>query len=176
VRPAACARQECTRCGGIDHTSVRHYRIVAGQRELEVPLPSRVESCEPKTVRERRNGVLALRIGLLAGVAVLTASACGGSSAPTGPTAPVEATHPAPASCSRGFELSLASDRGGKATPVAAANWFAANGGVADVPQGGWMQVEASGGQATLHSGRSTVHAVQGPDGTWQVDSGHNCG
>ena len=109
-------------------------------------------------------------------VAVLTAGGCGGSSAPANSTAPTANTQATGAACSRGFELSLASDRGGKATPIAAANWFAANGGVEDVPRGGWTEVEASAGQATLRSGGSTVHVMQGPDGTWQVDSGHNCG
>lgn len=81
-----------------------------------------------------------------------------------------------PTPCGSSFELSLVSDRNGQATPAAAARWFVAHGGIAHLPESGWVVTEQSGGGATMQSGRSTLHVVQGPDGTWQVDSGHECG
>jgi hypothetical protein len=128
-------------------------------------------------VRERLLSVLSQGTSrLTVAAALLTVCACGGSAGHRDSTIPAGDLQVTRGSCSRGFELSLASDRGGQATPVAAANWFAAHGGVAELPQAGWTPVDSSGGQATLSSGRSTVHVVQGPDQTWQVDSGHNCG
>lgn len=79
--------------------------------------------------------------------------------------------------CTRGpgFELSLVSDTGGQASPVAAATWFASHGGVDGMPSEGWQITGRSYGEATLAAARSRVHAVRGPDGTWQVDSGGTC-
>jgi 2-keto-4-pentenoate hydratase len=60
----------------------------------------------------------------------------------------------------QGFSLSLASDHGGLPSPVAAAEWFADG---------------HDGSGVILRSGNVTLHAVQGPDTTWQVDSGRRC-
>lgn len=89
------------------------------------------------------------------------------SSAATGPRA----------GCAQGgaFALSLVSDRGGQATPTAAVAWFATHGGVSDIPVHGWRVVASDTAGATLRSGSVTVHALMGPDGTWQVDSGNRC-
>jgi hypothetical protein len=117
--------------------------------------------------------------GILA--CLLVASACGSSSAqpavaPRGPAVPVTAATARPA-CANGsaFVLSLASDRGDQPTPVAAAAWFARHGGVAGVPARGWREVGRHGRGATVQSGPVVLHVVQGPDRTWQVDSGNWC-
>jgi hypothetical protein len=73
------------------------------------------------------------------------------------------------------FALSLASDRGGAPSPVAAAEAFAATGTIADVPLSGWRQTGDDETGVELRSGDATLHAVQGPDATWQVDSGQHC-
>lgn len=74
-----------------------------------------------------------------------------------------------------GFALSLVSNRGGQATPAAAATWFATRGGVPNIPVHDWRVVAADSAEATLRSGAVTLHAFKGPDGTWQVDSGNRC-
>ena len=93
-------------------------------------------------------------------------------SRPGGPTAAT-----ARSACASGsaFALSLVSDRGGQPTPVSAAAWFARHGGVAGIPARGWRQASRQGRDATVRSGPVTLHAVQGPDRTWQVDSGSWC-
>ena len=106
---------------------------------------------------------------------LLAASACGSGSAQSA-AVPVIAA-PASSACSSGsaFALSLVSDRGGQPTPVAAAAWFARHGGVAGVPVRGWREAGRHGRGATVRSGPVSLHAVQGPDRTWQVDSGSWC-
>ena len=105
---------------------------------------------------------------------LLAIAACGSDAAPAAP-APV--VHAASSSCARGsgFALSLASDRGGQPTPVTAAAWFARHGGLTGIPAQGWRQVSRSGSGATVESGAVTLHVIQGPDRTWQVDSGNRC-
>lgn len=105
---------------------------------------------------------------------LLALAACGSDAAPAAP-APV--VHAASSSCARGsgFALSLASDRGGQPTPVTAAAWFARHGGLTGIPAQGWRQVSRSGSGATVESGAVTLHVIQGPDRTWQVDSGNRC-
>jgi hypothetical protein len=109
-------------------------------------------------------------------VGLLAIAACGSDAAPAAP-APV--VHAAGSSCANGsgFALSLVSDRGGQPTPVAAAAWFARHGGLTGIPAQGWRQVSRSrsGSGATVGSGAVTLHVVQGPDRTWQVDSGSRC-
>ena len=117
-----------------------------------------------------------VRVVLAAGV-VLTVAGCGASGAsgngevsPDSPSAQARCTHGV------GFELSLASDTGGQATPVAAATWFAAHGGVQALPETGWHAIDWNKDGVTLRAGSSSLHVVQGSDGTWQVDSGTHCG
>lgn len=43
------------------------------------------------------------------------------------------------------------------------------------IPAEGWRQVSRSGTGATVESGAVTLHVIQGPDRTWQVDSGNRC-
>jgi hypothetical protein len=109
---------------------------------------------------------------LLAGL--LAIAACGSDAAPAA-RAPV--VHAAGSSCANGsgFALSLVSDRGGQPTPAAAAAWFARHGGLTGIPAQGWRQVSRSGSGATVKSGAVTLHVIQGPDRTWQVDSGNRC-
>ena len=85
--------------------------------------------------------------------------------------------HPAsPCAAGSGFGLSLTAGVRGRATPVAAATWFARHGGgPANMPGGGWREVSRSGGGATVRSGSFTVHVIQGADRTWRVDSGYRC-
>ena len=115
---------------------------------------------------------------------LLAASACGSGSAhpaaaPAAPATPATAATAATArpACASGpaFALSLVSARAGQPAPVAAAAWFARHGGVAGVPARGWRQASRHGRDATVRSGPVTLHAVQGPDRTWQVDSGSWC-
>jgi hypothetical protein len=68
------------------------------------------------------------------------------------------------------------SDQGGRPDPPAAAEWFAANSGVKNLPLSGWRVVARNTQGVTLAAGRSTMHAVEGRDKTWQVDGGTNCG
>ena len=90
---------------------------------------------------------------------------------------PPAAVPAARSSCATGsaFGLSLASGRGGQRTPAAAAAWFARHGGVPGIPDAGWREVSRTARGATLGSGAVTLHATQGPDRTWQVDSGQRC-
>lgn len=71
--------------------------------------------------------------------------------------------------------MSLVSDRGGQPTPVRAAQWFARHGGVPGIPLAGWRQISGGAAAAVVASGPVTLHVVQGPDLTWQVDSGERC-
>jgi len=71
-----------------------------------------------------------------------------------------------------GFALSLASGRGGQSSPINAAVWFAQHGAVQGIPEGGWKEVSAGSAEATVQSGGVRLHVIQGPDQTWQVDSG----
>jgi hypothetical protein len=73
------------------------------------------------------------------------------------------------------FALSLVSDRGGQPTPIAAAAWFARHGGMTGIPARGWRRASRNGDGAAVRSGPVTLHVVQGPDRTWQVDSGRRC-
>jgi len=112
---------------------------------------------------------------------LLAASACGSGSAPPAPAQAALAARPAAATarsaCASGsaFALSLVSDRGGQPTPVAAAAWFARHGSVTGVPDRNWREAARHGHGATVRSGPVTLHVVQGPDRTWQVDSGSWC-
>jgi hypothetical protein len=111
--------------------------------------------------------------------AVMAASACGsrsggGELSPATGATPASATTPACASGS-GFALSLVSDRGGQPTPVRAAQWLARHGGVPGIPGKGWREISRDGRSALVVSGPVTLHVIQGPDRTWQVDSGERC-
>jgi hypothetical protein len=86
------------------------------------------------------------------------------------PSAPSASSSPSP-TCS-GFALSLASDRGGQSSPTEAAVWFAQHGSVQGIPKTGWKQVSTGNAEATVQSGGVQLHVLEGPDHTWQVDSG----
>lgn len=103
--------------------------------------------------------------------AVLVVGGCGPSSAED-----VAATTRSVPTC-QGFALSLASDRGGQPTPIEAVRHFLRNGAPpAGLPTSGWTaQPGEPTGSTTLRSGDATLHVMQGPDGTWQVDSGQSC-
>jgi hypothetical protein len=135
---------------------------------------------EPGRVRTRRSAVKFLvtaPVGVL--VLLLTVSACGsadsldvGSPVPAAASSAPAASHCAPRT---GFALSLVSNRHGQRTPLAAAIWFSAHGGVPAIPHNGWRVTSRSDVGATVESGSVTVHVMQGPDKTWQVDSGERC-
>ena len=74
-----------------------------------------------------------------------------------------------------GFELSLVTDRGGQANPVAAATRLAKRGHIPGIPRSRWRLTGKSADGATVASGQSVLHVIQGSDGTWQVDSGYSC-
>jgi len=84
------------------------------------------------------------------------------------PSAPSASPSP---TCS-GFALSLASDRGGQSSPINAAAWFAQHGSVQGIPKTGWKEVSTGNAEATVQSGGVQLHVLEGPDQTWQVDSG----
>jgi hypothetical protein len=81
------------------------------------------------------------------------------------------ASSPPSPTCS-GFALSLASDRGGQSSPINAAVWFAQHGSVQGIPKFGWQEVRTGGAEATVQSEGVQLHVIEGPDQTWQVDSG----
>ena len=86
------------------------------------------------------------------------------------PSAPRASSSPSP-TCS-GFALSLASDRGGQSSPIKAAVWFAQHGSGQGIPKTGWKEVSTGKAEATVQSAGVQLHVIQGPDQTWQVDSG----
>ncbi|PPK90880.1 hypothetical protein CLV92_12110 [Kineococcus xinjiangensis] len=74
-------------------------------------------------------------------------------------------------SCSD-FAVSLVSDRGGKPSPVEAAEHLVRHRSVVSGLTGAWEEIERSDAAASVRQGRTVLHVVQGPEGTWQVDSG----
>jgi hypothetical protein len=86
------------------------------------------------------------------------------------PSAPSASSSPSP-TCSA-FALSLASDRGGQSSPIKAASWFAQHGSVQGTPKVGWKVVSTGKAEAAVQSGGVQLHVIEGPDQTWQVDSG----
>jgi len=86
------------------------------------------------------------------------------------PSAPRASSSPSP-TCS-GFALSLASDRGGQSSPIKAAVWFAQHGSGQGIPKTGWKELSTGKAGATVQSAGVQLHVIQGPDQTWQVDSG----
>lgn len=113
--------------------------------------------------------------GVITAAVALEVAGCGTTSAGSDGGAGSPGTQ---ATCDQegAFQLSLASDTGGQPTPTAAATWFAAHGGIESIPGRGWHVVARDKDGATLRAGSSTLHAVQGSDGTWQVDGGTRCG
>ncbi len=113
------------------------------------------------------------------GVAAVVLAGCGSGLAVvgSGQRPGTTRTRPAHGVCATrtGFELSLVRDRGGQPTPVAAARWLARHGDVPGIPRRGWRLTGESRSGATVASHRTVLHAVQGSDGTWQVDSGTTC-
>ena len=115
------------------------------------------------------------------GAALMTTASCGtatqarpaAETAASGPTSVAAAQDPF-GDCG-GFALSLASDRGGQASPVDAAERFAGLEGVPDVPESGWQEDDQDENGVIVRSGDATLHVIQGPDKTWQVDSGSTC-
>ena len=79
------------------------------------------------------------------------------------------------ASTCSSFSLSLVSNTGGQPSPVAAAEWFARHGQLAGTPAGGWHVVSQGTAEASVQSGAVVLHVIEGPDQTWQVDSGQHC-
>jgi len=87
---------------------------------------------------------------------------------------PLEEALPGKCVLATSFQLSLASTTGGQLNPVAAA----ANTRVPgfSIPSTGWhAAVAPSDHIQVLRSGDIQVQVVEGPDGTWQVESGGVC-
>ncbi len=112
-------------------------------------------------------GVALALVGCGSGLAVLGASQM--TNARPGTRAPTACAHRS------GFALSLVTDRGGQPNPVAAATRFAKRGHIPRIPHSGWRLTSKTRDGATVSSGRAVLHAIQGRDGTWQVDSGYSC-
>jgi len=120
-------------------------------------------------------GLAGAALTAVLGVAV---ASCAVARTEVGPLAGSGATGSG-ATCPRGtgFDLSLASDTGGRPTPLAAATWFAEHdGNAAPLPTDGWVVRHQGEGSATVTSGSWTLEVIQGSDATWQVVSGHTCG
>ena len=119
----------------------------------------------------------AAAVGML--VSLLALSACGSADSrdAESPVTAAASSAPAASHCApgTGFALSLVSNRHGQRTPLAAAIWFSAHGGVPAIPRNGWRVTSRSDVGATVESGSVIVHVIQGPDKTWQVDSGERC-
>lgn len=118
---------------------------------------------------EERLTVMTTRpvIPVAVAAALLALGACGDSVATATPS-----TAPPTPTCD-GFALSLVSDRGGAPTPMEAVRDFLHDDGVSiPFPTSGWT---ADPGGSTVRSGDATLHVLQGPDDTWQVDSGQRC-
>jgi hypothetical protein len=77
--------------------------------------------------------------------------------------------------CPEQFSYSLQSERDGQANPLDAAIWFAKYSGRIPRSIEGWTAHDVSHGEAIVTNGTLALHTVQGPDATWQVDSG-SCG
>jgi hypothetical protein len=126
----------------------------------------------PGTSREhsRFSGMASTRLILHGSAVILVGmSACG---AQVGTTSSPSASL-TPCSQDQAFSLSLAKDTGGETSPIAAAQWFAAHGGVwSDIPTTGWSVTGSAGSSTSVQSGSFTLEVLQGPDGTWQVASG----
>ena len=92
-------------------------------------------------------------LAMVAGaVALLVLPSCGGGSGE-----PMTSPSPEPGSTCHAFALSLASDRGGQKTPVAAAEWFLGHGGLdAPLPDAGWHEDKHDSTGVLLRSGNST--------------------
>lgn len=108
---------------------------------------------------------------LLCGAVVILVgmSACGAQFGTT--TSPSASA--TPCTQHRAFSLSLAKDTGGESSPIAAAQWFAAHGGVwSDLPATGWTVTGNVGSPTSVQSGSFSLEVLQGPDDTWQVASG----
>jgi hypothetical protein len=65
-----------------------------------------------------------------------------------------------------GFALSLVTDRSGQANPAAAATRLARHGHIAGIPRSGWRLTEKNQGGATVASGQTVLHLIQGSEGT----------
>ena len=129
------------------------WPLASGNRE-----PGRMQTCH-SVVKFRA----AAPVGVLA--CLMTASACG-SAGPRDPESPVTAaasSAPAASHCAvgSGFALSLVSNRHGQRTPLGAAIWFSAHGGVPAIPHNGWRVTSRNGAGATVESGSVTVHVIQ---------------
>ena len=116
---------------------------------------------------------------LAAGGAALALAGCGSGLEALGASqlTSAGARTRAPTACAHrsGFALSLVTDRGGQSNPVAAATRFSKHGHISGIPQSGWRLTGKNRDGATVASGRAVLHAIQGRDRTWQVDSGYSC-
>ncbi len=136
---------------------------------------------EAKQRRRRRWLLSGLVIGVVLVVLGIAAEFVwgrgGGPSAQTirVPAPPAAVSAPPVCSVHSGFELSLAHDYGGQSSPVKAAEWFARQGGVPNIPAEGWHETNLSVQGATVYSGETRLSVVRGSDGTWQVDGGMLC-
>src|SRR5262245_28253093 len=143
-----------------------------------VTLALRIREPAAGAVRQTSMVLHPVAVGGCIAACLLAASACGSNrtqSTPTRAAPPAAATASPGCASGSASALSLVSDRGGQPSPVAAAAWFARHGGVAGVPGRGWRQASRHGLGATVRSGLVTLHVVQGPDRTWQVDGGSWC-
>jgi hypothetical protein len=121
---------------------------------------------------------------VLAGLLATGLVACGDSSSGTASVAaqasPASASPSPTPMCGgasgSGFAVSLVSNRGGQPTPVSASQWFAEHEGVWAVPTSGWREAGSDDQGVFTESGGVRLHVIQGPDKTWQVDSGEKCG
>jgi hypothetical protein len=74
------------------------------------------------------------------------------------------------------FNASLATPTGGAKTPLGAAQDFVKGDKTRNWPQSGWVAAAGnSGAFVSVTSGRYTLTASKGTDGTWFIVAGRNC-
>lgn len=107
--------------------------------------------------------------------AVLFTAACASPAQPhTTTRSALLSTSATPGVCT-GFALSLAADHGGQPSATGAAESFTHTDEGTGFPESGWHETARDDSGVTLSSGAATLHAVQVADGSWFVDSGHQC-
>lgn len=145
----------------------RSERWTARVPRQEGPRNRTDSPCRLKDMKPARWALLAL-----ASPTVFVASGC--SSAQTG--SPAAASASTTTGGCREFTLSVAIDRDGQASPLAAAIWFA-NGHSGldgwDLPRTGWTLEAAT--RTVVKSGATTLDVRRLSDETWAVISGSQC-
>lgn len=122
------------------------------------------------------------------GLVLLTSTSCAAQTdSPADSATPRISSPGTDRTCERagsGFALSLAIDKGGQSTPLAAVVHFGDHGGVPGykAPNDEWVSAPNPSGDGekdvdavTLHTDHVFLHVTQLTDDSWTVDSGGHC-